>query len=186
METCLRVMNSQDTKAVMALEAACFSDPWTWGIIKDLPDSPWDETWLLEDERGTLLGYLTCRFLAGEGELMRIAVFPEFRGQGYSRELMDRMEKSAAEKAVNALSLEVRAGNEVVSDILAVRRPPAFIRPFPLWGEGSKPCTTYLPNEMQHPARAWEEFRPHLLVHRRHVLRKAIFMTQADRCSRKG
>ena len=44
---------------------------------------------------------------------MRIAVFPEFRGQGYSRELMDRMEKSAAEKAVNALSLEVRAGNEV-------------------------------------------------------------------------
>ena len=113
METCLRVMNSQDTKAVMALEAACFSDPWTWGIIKDLPDSPWDETWLLEDERGTLLGYLTCRFLAGEGELMRIAVFPEFRGQGYSRELMDRMEKSAAEKAVNALSLEVRAGNEV-------------------------------------------------------------------------
>ena len=31
----------------------------------------------------------------------------------YSRELMDRMEKSAAEKAVNALSLEVRAGNEV-------------------------------------------------------------------------
>ena len=113
METCLRVMNSQDTKAVMALEAACFSDPCTWGIIKDLPDSPWDETWLLEDERGTLLGYLTCRFLAGEGELMRIAVFPEFRGQGYSRELMDRMEKSAAEKAVNALSLEVRAGNEV-------------------------------------------------------------------------
>ena len=44
---------------------------------------------------------------------MRIAVFPEFRGQGYSRELMDRMEKSAAEKTVNALSLEVRAGNEV-------------------------------------------------------------------------
>ena len=44
---------------------------------------------------------------------MRIAVFPKFRGQGYSRELMDRMEKSAAEKAVNALSLEVRAGNEV-------------------------------------------------------------------------
>ena len=44
---------------------------------------------------------------------MRIAVFPEFRGQGYSRELMDRMEKSAAEKAVNALSVEVRAGNEV-------------------------------------------------------------------------
>ena len=42
---------------------------------------------------------------------MRIAVFPEFRGQGYSRELMDRMEKSAAEKAVNALSLEVRAGS---------------------------------------------------------------------------
>ena len=113
METCLRVMNSQDTKAVMALEAACFSDPWTWGIIKDLPDSPWDETWLLEEERGTLLGYLTSRLLAGEGELMRIAVFPEFRGQGYSRELMDRMEKSAAEKAVNALSLEVRAGNEV-------------------------------------------------------------------------
>lgn len=112
METRLRIMNSQDTKGVVDLEAACFSDPWTWGIIKDLPDSPWDETWILEDAGGTMFGYLTWRFLAGVGELMRIAVFPELRGQGYSRKLMDRMEKSATEKAVNALTLEVRAGNE--------------------------------------------------------------------------
>ena len=47
-----------------------------------------------------------------KGELMRIAVLPEYRGHGYSRMLMDRMVRSAHENEAPDLTLEVRAGNE--------------------------------------------------------------------------
>ena len=58
-----------------------------------------------------VIGYANFRFLAGEGELMRIAVLPEHRGCGESKKLMDRLEISAKEKEAPDLTLEVRAGN---------------------------------------------------------------------------
>ena len=49
-------------------------------------------------------GYVLTREAGGETELMRIAVLPEFRGQGYGRELLRRVK-------VPDMFLEVRAGN---------------------------------------------------------------------------
>lgn len=74
-------------------------------------ESKWDEAWVLADGDGTVIGYANFRFLAGEGELMRIAVLPEHRGRGESKKLMDRLEISAKEKEAPDLTLEVRAGN---------------------------------------------------------------------------
>ena len=42
---------------------------------------------------------------------MRIAVKPEYRGNGYSKILMDRMMQSSGEQEAPDLTLEVRAGN---------------------------------------------------------------------------
>lgn len=108
----LRPMTADDIRAVAAIEAACFSDAWSERLIGELPESEWDETWLLETEEKAVCGYANFRFLAGEGELMRIAVLPEFRGRGYARTLMDQLLLSAAKREVSALTLEVRAGNE--------------------------------------------------------------------------
>ena len=45
-------------------------------------------------------------------ELMRIAVLPEYRGRGYSRKLMERLEESARAAGAQELTLEVRESNE--------------------------------------------------------------------------
>ena len=107
----LRKMTANDVSALTEIENQCFSDPWSEKMVRDLTDSSWDEVWILEQNE-TILGYINYRFIAGEGELMRIAVLPEFRGLGYSRKLMDVMVEAASKNQITDLTLEVRAGNE--------------------------------------------------------------------------
>ena len=94
----LRTMNVDDIPAVERVEQTCFSDAWSEKLLSDMLASKWDEAWVLAAEDGTVIGYANFRFLAGEGELMRIAVLPEHRGRGESKKLMDRLEISAKEK----------------------------------------------------------------------------------------
>ncbi len=104
-------MTRDDISAVTAIEQQCFTDPWAESMVADLVDGPWDRVYLLEDDAHGIVGYINFRFLAGEGELMRIAVLPALRGHGYSRKLMDVMTESAANEGISDLTLEVRAGN---------------------------------------------------------------------------
>ena len=107
----LRPMTEDDVKQVAALEKECFSDAWSEKLVADLLTSSYDEAWVLVCPDGEMIGYINIRFLAGEGELMRIAIKPGQRGRGYSRKLMDRMITSAYETESLELTLEVRAGN---------------------------------------------------------------------------
>ena len=81
--------------------------PITGDVVAEL-----DEAWILETETGEPAAYANFRFLSGEGELMRIAVLPEYRGRGYSRKLMERLEESARAAGAQELTLEVRESNE--------------------------------------------------------------------------
>ena len=110
-ETILRAMTADDLPAVERIEQTCFSDAWSEKLLSDMLESEWDEAWVLADEKNSVIGYANFRFLAGEGELMRIAVLPEYRGHGESKKLMDRLEISSREKEAPDLTLEVRAGN---------------------------------------------------------------------------
>ena len=104
-------MTGNDVPEVEKIEKDCFSDAWSEKLLRDILESEFDEAWVLVCPDGGLCGYMNVRFLAGEGELMRIAVKKEYRGLGYSRKLMERMVKSAEEKDACDLTLEVRAGN---------------------------------------------------------------------------
>lgn len=105
-----RKMTADDVTALIKIENICFTDPWSENMVADLVDSTWDEVWVLESD-GIVIGYINYRFIAGEGELMRIAVLPELRGHGLSRKLMDIMTEDAAKNDVSDITLEVRAGN---------------------------------------------------------------------------
>lgn len=113
----VRPMAEGDIETVQELEKQCFPDAWSGALLLEMLKSPWDEAWILTTESGETAAYANFRFLAGEGELMRIAVFPEFRGRGYSRKLMERLVKSAGEQKANDLTLEVRAGNQTAINL---------------------------------------------------------------------
>lgn len=119
----LRKMEKKDIQVLTELEQACFTDPWSEKMIADLLESPWDEVYVLEEN--CVIGYINYRFLAGEGELMRIAVLSAERGHGYSRRLMDAMMEAASKKGITDITLEVRAGN---APAIALYRSYGFIR----------------------------------------------------------
>ena len=122
-EFSLRPMEERDLAAAAELERLSFSVPWSEAILQDSLESRLDFLWVLEPaDNGSggdcgqekegghcgrgLAGYCNLRVIAGEGELMRIAVHPELRGRGLSRKLMDRLEETAREKGAEALTLD--------------------------------------------------------------------------------
>ncbi len=96
--------------AVRAIELECFSDAWSENILNSLIDSGLDKTWVLTED-ATICGYCNFRIIAGEGELMRIALSSKYRGQGYGRILMEQLLDEAKINEICDITLEVRASN---------------------------------------------------------------------------
>ena len=106
----IRSMQREDLPSAAGLEERCFTVPWSEKLLEKCLESPLDQVWVLEDG-GEIAGYCNLRIIAGEGELMRIAVHPAKRGRGYAREMMEELEKHASENGAQSLLLEVRASN---------------------------------------------------------------------------
>lgn len=101
---------AEHIQAVRELEVECFSDAWSEKLLEDLLGSSFDKTWVLTEDK-TICGYCNFRIIAGEGELMRIAVHGKCRGKGYGRILMEQLLDEAKINNISDITLEVRASN---------------------------------------------------------------------------
>lgn len=110
-------METSDISLVAELEVICFSQAWSQRTLEEGLNSRFDWFWVLETETGMIGGYCNLRIVAGEGELMRIAVRPEFRGHGFGKKLMDVLVDFARHHGAGPISLEVRAGNETAINL---------------------------------------------------------------------
>lgn len=100
-----------DAASVVMVEEKSFSIPWTTSMVEDLLNNDYDFTWLAEVD-GEVAGYCNFRVIAGEGELMRIAVLPEKRRLGVAKKLMDTLFAKADAEDIRPITLEVREHNE--------------------------------------------------------------------------
>lgn len=107
----IRRMEAADLEQVAELEKRCFTENWSYRILEAGIHSAYDVYYVYE-QKGEILGYCNLRLLAGEGEVQRIAVLPEYRCLGLGRKMMDAMVDFAREHQAAAISLEVREGNE--------------------------------------------------------------------------
>ncbi len=126
----IRRMRAEDLPSVSALEKTCFTEPWSDATLRSILESSLDTLWVLqardtdlaaagrtrdftgEDPAPQIIGYLNYREIAGEGELDRVGVLPEYRGQGLGEKLLVTMLEYAKDRGVKDITLEVRAGNE--------------------------------------------------------------------------
>lgn len=106
----VRPMTGLDIQEVSELERVCFSESWSENLIRSGLDSRLD-TYFVYVHHGQIQGYSVIRVLADEGEIQRIAVYPECRGQGIARKLMDAMVAFSRSRGVRAIALEVRESN---------------------------------------------------------------------------
>lgn len=112
----IRKLEKEDIPQVCMLEQQCFADNWKQQMIEEAMNQKWDTFYVLEED-GILKGYCNLRILAGEGEILRIAVAEEARGRGYGKKLMETMVDFARNQGVKDLTLEVRAGNQAAINL---------------------------------------------------------------------
>ena len=103
-------MMQDDVPQVAALEAACFSDPWSAQILSNELQNELS-LWLVAKDGDTVLGYVGSQSVLDEADMMNLAV----RGPGVSsiaRLLVLSLCRQLHEKGVMSLTLEVRDSNE--------------------------------------------------------------------------
>ena len=96
--------------AIAALEAACFDAPWSIADLRSLLDGGLARVWTAGSSTD-VVGAAVLRIVAGEGELLRIAVHPERQRQGVGRALLRAVLSAGADACPLGVHLEVRASN---------------------------------------------------------------------------
>ena len=76
-----------DAESLVGIERRAFSDPWSEASFREALTSPWTFGLVAETGRGTA-GYLIGREVGGTGEVLNLAVAPEFRRRGIGGALL--------------------------------------------------------------------------------------------------
>ncbi|WP_238946413.1 ribosomal protein S18-alanine N-acetyltransferase [Vandammella animalimorsus] len=104
-----RAMALDDLDAVLPIEQASHSHPWSRGNFADSIATGFYMPCLWQEQR--LLGYLVAMPGVDEAHLLNLTVAPACRGLGLGRLLLQALEFWALRQRATQLWLEVRQGN---------------------------------------------------------------------------
>jgi len=103
-------MNASQLDAVMAIETAAYTFPWSRGNFIDSIAAGYAAQ-VLVDAQGELLGYFVAMGGVDEMHLLNITVAPAAQGRGHARFMIAALVALCRAEAARELWLEVRAGN---------------------------------------------------------------------------
>ena len=103
----------QDAAALAEVHARSFAAPWSAEDIAALLAAPGGYALLLgdADDAAPVRGFLLARAIAGEAEILTLAVDPSHRRQGLARALLEAAIAMAVSAGAEAMFLEVAADN---------------------------------------------------------------------------
>jgi ribosomal-protein-alanine N-acetyltransferase len=104
-------MTPETASLVAALEADCFSTPWSLQSIRSELENEWAR-WLVALDGDRLMGYIGIQFGPDGGDIMTIATAPEYRCHGVGRALLAEAIRWLRQKDLEWLTLEVRPSNQ--------------------------------------------------------------------------
>lgn len=103
-------LDSNDATKIAALEKICFSRPWSATLIYGaFKQKNFAVAGIFAEYE--LIAYLSVFHTEDEVEILNFAVRPEWRRQGYAKNLLSYVLNKAWEKGVQRAVLEVRVGN---------------------------------------------------------------------------
>ncbi|MGH7458853.1 MAG: ribosomal protein S18-alanine N-acetyltransferase [Longimicrobiaceae bacterium] len=108
--TSLRSLEPPDLPAVLGIERASFSTPWSERTFRSLLHRG-DADLLVAADAGGVTGYAAAWWAADQAELGNLAVRPESRGRGVGRALLEAMLDRLRLRGVRECFLEVRVSN---------------------------------------------------------------------------
>jgi [ribosomal protein S18]-alanine N-acetyltransferase len=102
-----------DLDAVVALEAASFTNPWPREtIVWELRNSDVTRIYLLRDPRGVVVAFCACWVIFDELHINTLAVAPGERRKGLATLLLKHVMAETSKDGARKATLEVRASNQ--------------------------------------------------------------------------
>lgn len=133
----IRSATVDDLPAILAIERASFSDPWSRSSFASLLERPRVYFAVaVERPARTVVGHVVTWFLLDEAELANLAVAPAARGRGVGGALLAAAVATAEARGITTMYLEVRASNNAALALYGSRgfrevgrRPSYYRRP---------------------------------------------------------
>ncbi|MDR1916784.1 MAG: ribosomal protein S18-alanine N-acetyltransferase [Synergistaceae bacterium] len=101
----------EDLKSLVAIEEACFNDPWSELLIEYDLNNPGNAIYMKAIMKRTIVGYGVLGLLDETSHLMNLAVMPEFRRHGAALQLMAAFGELSRSNGCKRMRLEVRSSN---------------------------------------------------------------------------
>lgn len=135
MSLVIREMELSDVPELARMEAQIFSVPWSEQAFARTLDFDYVRFLIaLADEK--IVGCVGATFLGDEGDIDKVMVAENCRGQGIATALVSKMLKLGEETGITAFTLEVRKGNasaihlyEKMGFIIEGTRPNFYDKP---------------------------------------------------------
>jgi ribosomal-protein-alanine N-acetyltransferase len=96
---------------VLAIEHASFTRPWQRQHFLDELTSPVSSSLVALTQEGVVAGYICCRVIVDEAEILDVAVAPLWRRCGVGALLVREALKLCTQRGVSTVALEVRVSN---------------------------------------------------------------------------
>lgn len=112
----IRRATPDDAASLAPLERRCFSDPWSESSFEELLQLSYIVA-LVAEEGDRIEAYLIARVIAGEAEILNLAVAPEIRRGGLGGRLLDRGLERLRKKGAERVWLEVRESNTAAREL---------------------------------------------------------------------
>lgn len=105
-------MTADDIDAVLEIERASFTTPWSRAAFAaEVADNDL-AYYLVGEADGAVVGYAGVWIILDEAHVTNIAVLPAYRGQGLGEQLLTALMAYAKKRGALSMTLEVRVSNE--------------------------------------------------------------------------
>ena len=102
-----------DIDAIVRVENACFSTPWSIDAIKhEICENKLADFMIACDEENNIIGYIGIWTLLDECQINKIAVIPEKRKNGIGKAILNHVLEFTRDIGVKNWYLEVRESNK--------------------------------------------------------------------------
>lgn len=118
--TIAQAASPRDLDDVAALEAECFTNPWTREMLeREMRTTGVVRVYTARDAAGTLIAFCTCWLVVDELHINTLAVAAAHRGAGIGTALMRYVMDDAVHAGAVSATLEVRASNAAARRLYA-------------------------------------------------------------------
>jgi ribosomal-protein-alanine N-acetyltransferase len=110
----ISTVTERDLEEILAIERGSFATPWSLELLRRELALAFSRGLMARREGppgACVCGYVFAWFVAGEGQLQRIAVRQDRRRAGVADRLMEELLLLCAREGVTRVTLEVRRGN---------------------------------------------------------------------------